>query len=80
MIEDSIFAAAVQKANVAERAAFLDGACGGDTALRARIEQRIAAAEQTQPVPAHLDIAVEPEQDAELHRLSIAVGLSGTTR
>jgi len=47
MNEELIFAAAREKANVAERAAFLDQACGGDAALRKRIEQRIAAAEQT---------------------------------
>src|SRR5580704_5953314 len=47
MNEESIFAAAMGKANVAERAAFLDEVCGGDAGLRARIEQRIAAAEKT---------------------------------
>jgi eukaryotic-like serine/threonine-protein kinase len=47
MNEEWIFAAALEKANVAERAAFLDEACGGDAALRSRIEQKIAAAEET---------------------------------
>jgi hypothetical protein len=39
MNEESLFAAALDKATAAERRAFLDGACGGDAALRQRLEQ-----------------------------------------
>ena len=38
MNEREIFAGAMERASEAERAAFLDGACGGDVALRGRIE------------------------------------------
>ena len=34
MNEESLFATALEKAAGAERQAFLDGACGGDIALR----------------------------------------------
>jgi serine/threonine protein kinase len=43
MSEESIFAAALGKADGAERRAFLDGACGGDKALRRRIERLLEA-------------------------------------
>jgi hypothetical protein len=33
-----------------------------------------------QTVLAHHDIAIEPEQDAELHRASISTASSGTRR
>src|SRR5271168_5001686 len=45
MNEDSIAAAALAKTNAAERAAFLEQACAGDTALRKRVEQRLATQE-----------------------------------
>ena len=38
MTEREIFIAAVQKDSAAERAAYLEEACGADTALRERIE------------------------------------------
>jgi hypothetical protein len=38
MIEREIVAGAMERASEAERAAFLDGACGGDVALRGRID------------------------------------------
>jgi serine/threonine protein kinase/tetratricopeptide (TPR) repeat protein len=38
MNEREIFAGAMERGSEAERAAFLDGACGGDVAMRARIE------------------------------------------
>jgi WD40 repeat protein/serine/threonine protein kinase len=41
--EEALFAAALEKPTPAERAAYLDGACGGDHALRARIEALLAA-------------------------------------
>jgi serine/threonine protein kinase/Flp pilus assembly protein TadD len=39
MSEESIFTAALAKGDPAERAAFLDGACGGDADLRRRVEE-----------------------------------------
>ena len=47
MSDESIFAAALGKAPGAERRAFLDGACGGDDALRRRIERLLEADDQT---------------------------------
>jgi WD40 repeat protein/serine/threonine protein kinase len=41
--EEALFAAALEKPTPAERAAYLDGACGSDHALRARIEALLAA-------------------------------------
>src|SRR5438270_9475217 len=38
MNEESIFAAALEKGNLAERAAYLDEACAGDPALRSEVE------------------------------------------
>ncbi len=40
---ESIFAAALEKKTVAERADYLDQACGGDTALRQRVERLLDA-------------------------------------
>jgi serine/threonine protein kinase/tetratricopeptide (TPR) repeat protein len=42
MQEESIFIEALEKADPAERAAFLDRACAGDEALRQRIERLLA--------------------------------------
>ena len=47
MSDESIFAAALSKAPGAERCAFLDGACGGDHALRRRIERLLEADDRT---------------------------------
>ena len=47
MSDESIFAAALGKAPGAERRAFLDGACGGDEALRLRVERLLVADDQT---------------------------------
>jgi WD40 repeat protein/serine/threonine protein kinase len=41
--EEALFAAVLDKPTRAERAAFLDGACGEDRALRARLEALLAA-------------------------------------
>jgi hypothetical protein len=41
--EEALFAAALEKPTPAERAAYLDGACGNDHVLRARIEALLAA-------------------------------------
>jgi eukaryotic-like serine/threonine-protein kinase len=49
--EEHLFAAAVEKP-AAERDAFLDGACFGDHALRARIDALLAAHEQPETPPA----------------------------
>jgi hypothetical protein len=43
--EEALFAAALEKPTRAERAAYLEGACGNDHALRARIEALLAAHE-----------------------------------
>ena len=43
MKEETIFLAALEKANPAERAAFLDGACGGDVELHRRVEVLLLA-------------------------------------
>jgi serine/threonine-protein kinase len=43
--EEVLFAAALEKPTRAERAAFLEGACGADHALRARLEALLAAHE-----------------------------------
>jgi serine/threonine protein kinase len=40
---EEVFSAAVAKGSAAERAAFLDGACGGDAALRERVEALLAS-------------------------------------
>jgi serine/threonine protein kinase/tetratricopeptide (TPR) repeat protein len=47
MQEQSLFIAALEKEDPAERAAFLDQACAGDTALRQRIDRLLARHEQT---------------------------------
>ena len=39
----TLFAEALLKPDPADRATFLAGACGGDTALRARVEGLLAA-------------------------------------
>jgi eukaryotic-like serine/threonine-protein kinase len=47
MSEETIFAAALEKTHPAERAAYLDGACGDDAELRRRIEALLRAHQQT---------------------------------
>src|SRR5437773_12419316 len=46
MTEETLFAAALEKATPAERAAFLDDACAGDAALRRRVEALLQSHEQ----------------------------------
>ncbi len=46
MTEREIFTAALTKADPAARAAFLDGACAGDAALRRRVDSLLAENEQ----------------------------------
>src|SRR5262249_54033344 len=50
MNEESLFAAALQKAGAAERRAFLDDACAGDSRLRQRLERLLAADAETRGV------------------------------
>src|SRR5688500_16528691 len=40
---EEVFFAALDKRSVAEQAAYLDAACGGNPALRARVEKLLAA-------------------------------------
>src|SRR2546421_505711 len=67
MNEESLFAAALEKASAAaQRRAFLDQACGEDVALRQRLEQLLSAHEQASrilqrgPEAAGLDDAGRP--------------------
>src|SRR5262249_40902687 len=46
MDEESLFAAALERANAAARLAFLEEACARDIALRRRVERLLAAHEQ----------------------------------
>src|SRR2546422_810786 len=48
--EEALFAAALERP-LAERAAFLDGACQGDARLRRRLEVLLAAHEQPDALP-----------------------------
>jgi hypothetical protein len=45
MSEETIFAAALERSDPAERAAYLDTACGNDVALRRRVEALLRAHE-----------------------------------
>src|SRR5438128_7820885 len=46
MQEQTIFVEALEKANPADRVAFLDQACGGDTALRQRVDRLLERHQQ----------------------------------
>jgi serine/threonine-protein kinase len=46
MTEETLFAQALEKADPAQRAAFLDEACAGDPALRARLEALLGSHER----------------------------------
>jgi tetratricopeptide (TPR) repeat protein/tRNA A-37 threonylcarbamoyl transferase component Bud32 len=46
MNEEALFAAALEKPTLAERLAFLEEACGGDVAMRQRVDRLLAAHEQ----------------------------------
>jgi non-specific serine/threonine protein kinase/serine/threonine-protein kinase len=64
MTEETLFAAALEKATPTERQAFLDQACGGDTSLRQRVEQLLAADQHSRGIlEGRLDN--EPEVIAE---------------
>src|SRR6476469_9254172 len=43
MDEESLFDAALERSDPAERRAFLDASCGGDAVLRRRVERLLAA-------------------------------------
>src|SRR5579864_2832177 len=47
MSEETIFVSALEKTDPAQRAAFLDEACGGDEALRRRVERLLEANDRT---------------------------------
>ena len=47
MTEETLFAAALERAATADHEALLDEACAGDLALRARVERLLAAHEKT---------------------------------
>src|SRR5262245_31655825 len=47
MNEESLFVAVLEKATPAERQAFLDEACAGDTTLRERLDRLLAADKKT---------------------------------
>ena len=47
MSEETIFAAALEKANPADRAAYLEGACAGDPEIRRRVEALLRAHDQS---------------------------------
>ncbi len=57
--EEAIFAAALERP-LAERVAFLDGACHGDPALRQRLEALLAAHEQSDSLPSPPAEAAQP--------------------
>jgi serine/threonine protein kinase/tetratricopeptide (TPR) repeat protein len=71
MDERSIFMAAVERESPPERSAYLDKACGGDAALRQRIEALLVSHEQAgtflrMPVPERLaEKAATPEKPDE---------------
>ena len=50
MNEEMVFIAALEKASVTERQAYLDEVCRGDTSLRKRVEQLLAADEHGQGI------------------------------
>jgi len=60
MTEETIFAEALERRTPADRAAYLDGACAGDPALRARVEALLASHEggtEFLEVPALVQVA-----------------------
>src|SRR5262245_53144774 len=50
MNEESLFDAALERPSGPERQAFLDEACGGETSLRRRVEELLAAHQRTRGV------------------------------
>src|SRR5262245_49849572 len=71
MNEASIFAAALEKATDAERAAFVAEACGGDAKLRRRVEALLRAHAEPDDV---LDPPTCGERAGAYHGVSAASG------
>ena len=70
MNERSIFMAALERESPPERSAYLDEACGGDAALRQRVEALLASHEQetsflSMPVPERLAEKLATPQQME---------------
>src|SRR5262245_50961345 len=61
----SIFLAAVEKATLEERAAFLTDACGGDEELRRRVDQLLSVHDEPGGLPGVPDGATLPEAAAD---------------
>jgi WD40 repeat protein/serine/threonine protein kinase len=79
MIEESLFAAALERPPGAERRAFLDAACGGDAQLRDRVERLLAADEHTRGIldpgpPVTSTLPQEPPAEPTTRDLGSAVG------
>src|SRR5262249_14243834 len=77
MTVESIFTAALEKGSPAERAAYLDAACGQDRQLRAAVEQLLAhdeAAGSFLGRPAWADATVTVDEPAGSERPGAAVG------
>src|SRR5438874_13176908 len=78
MNERAIFMEALDKETQAERSAYLDKACGGDTALRQRVEALLTSHEQAgsflgKPVPERLaEGLAAPETPTEMQAESPA--------
>ena len=66
MSEETIFDAAIELTDVADRAVYLDSACRGDVALRRRVQallQAHSAADSLLDVPPALDDATDATED-----------------
>src|SRR5262249_38929879 len=75
MIEESLFAAALERATAAERRAFLDEACAGDAALRQRVDRLLAAYEKTHGIVDQLARRpTSPENIADLPTIAVLSG------
>ena len=83
MGEETIFVAALEKSTPAERAAYLDGACGVDSELRRRVEALLRAHEQSGDLldpPDHLPSLAEDCAGFELRNARINVPWCGDGR
>ena len=69
MDEDALFAAALEKNDLAERDAFLDEACDGNSSLRAEVQELLEAGHTV--LPAGRDPARVAESGAQVVRLDI---------
>jgi eukaryotic-like serine/threonine-protein kinase len=77
MNEESLFVAAIEKPTALERQAFLEDACGGDIALRERVERLLAGHMESLGI---LDQPVRPPGAAELPGGSDSSGISADER